>query len=82
MDDFFAANGAKHLLIYYENTKEVDTGKTVDVHIRYVTILVKVVESRLKVQRRFGSLMALKKHSRGLGSSSLGQSVKPSLPVI
>ena len=30
MDDFFAANGAKHLLIYYENTKEVDTGKAGD----------------------------------------------------
>ena len=28
MDDFFAPNGAKHLLIYYENTKEVDTGRT------------------------------------------------------
>jgi len=27
MDDFFAANGAKHLLVYYEHIKEVDTGK-------------------------------------------------------
>ena len=40
MDDFFAANGAKHLLIYYENTKEVDTGKTVDVCIRCITIII------------------------------------------
>ena len=82
MDDFFAANGAKHLLIYYENTKEVDTGKTVDVHIRCITIFDKVVGSQLKVRRRFGSLMALKKHSPASGSSSLEQSVKQSLPVI
>lgn len=30
MDDFFAPNGARHLLIYYENTKEVDTGNAVN----------------------------------------------------
>ena len=40
MDDFFAANGAKHLLIYYENTKEVDTGKTADVCSRHIMISV------------------------------------------
>ena len=40
MDDFFAANGAKHLLIYYENTKEVDTGKIV--HTRCIIILVMI----------------------------------------
>jgi len=26
MDDFFAPSGAKHLLIYYEHNKDVDTG--------------------------------------------------------
>ena len=29
MDEFFAANGTKHLLIYYEHTKEVDSGTVV-----------------------------------------------------
>jgi len=29
MDEFFAANGSKHLLIYYEQTKEVDSGTVV-----------------------------------------------------
>jgi len=27
MNEFFAANGTKHLLIYYEQSKEVDSGK-------------------------------------------------------
>ena len=41
MDDFFAANGAKHLLIYYENTKEVDAaGNTVIANITGDTIIV------------------------------------------
>jgi len=26
MDDFFAANGVKHLLIYYQQNKEADAG--------------------------------------------------------
>ena len=29
MDEFFAANGSKHLLIYYEQTKEADSGTVI-----------------------------------------------------
>jgi len=31
MDDFFAPSGAKHLLIYYEHNKDVDTGKNCEI---------------------------------------------------